>query len=131
MKLFITMSLVLLYAFGAAQDCKNYFFLQNDKMIEMTIYNKKGEPNGKQVYKVSDVKDNGGGITASLASEMFNKSDKSIAKGNSRIQCNGGIMMIDMKLMLPQQQAEQFSKADAQAQNVYIEYPGQLMWVTT
>jgi len=123
MKFFATCSLLLIATGAFTQDCKNYFFLQDNKTVEMTIYNKKAEANGKQVYKVSDVKTNGNTTTASLASEMFNKNDKSIAKGNSLVTCTGGVFMIDMKFMLPQQQAEQFGKADAKVQNAYIEYP--------
>ena len=90
-----------------AQECSTFLFLQKDKTIEMTIYNKKGEPNGKQVYLVSDVTNSGGTTTGKLASEMFDKKGKSIAKANSSVQCNGGVFSIDMRMMLPQQQAEQ------------------------
>lgn len=106
-----------------SQDCQQYFFLQKNKTIEMTIYNKKGEPNGKQVYQVTDVTTAGGATSGAIASEMFDRKGKSIAKSNSAIKCTGGVMMLDMKLMLPQQQSEQFSKADAKVDNVYIEYP--------
>lgn len=106
------------------QDCKNYLFLQKDKTIEMTIYNKKGEPNGRQVYKVSDVTTSGAATTGSLASEMFDKKGKSIAKAASSIKCQGGAMMVDMKMMMPQQQTEQFAKAEAKVDNAYLEYPG-------
>ena len=37
------------------QDCKNYYFLQNNKTVEMTITNKKGDVTGKQVYTISGV----------------------------------------------------------------------------
>ena len=120
MKFFAACSLLLLASGALAQDCKNYFFLQDNKTVEMTIYNKKGEANGKQIYKISEVKTNGNTTTGNLSSEMFNKSDKSIAKGNSQVTCTGGVFMIDMKVMLPQQQAEQFGKADAKVQNAYI-----------
>lgn len=43
----------------SAQDCAHYLFLQKNKVIEMTIYNKKGDPNGRQVYEVSDVATSG------------------------------------------------------------------------
>lgn len=106
-----------------AQDCKNYYYLQNNKTVEMTIYNRKGEANGKQVYTVSNVETSRGATTGTLNSEMFSSKGKSIAKGVSQMKCTGGVLMIDMKLMLPQQQAEQFNKAEAKADNVYIEYP--------
>jgi hypothetical protein len=113
----------LYFTASFAQDCKDYFFLQNNKTIEMTIYNKKGNPNGKQVYKVSDVSTTGGVVTATLNSELFDKKGKSQAVGSSRIECNGGEMKVDMKMMLSQQQQEQFSKAEARFDKVYIEYP--------
>src|SRR5258707_11415145 len=80
-----------------AQDCQQYLFLQKNKTVEMTIYNKKGEPNGKQVYQVSDVATSAAVTTGSLASEMFDKKGKSVAKANSKVQCTGGVMQVDMK----------------------------------
>jgi len=108
-----------------AQECSKFLFLQKDKTIEMTIYNKKGEPNGKQVYLVSDVATSGGTVTGKLASEMFDKKGKSLAKANSSVQCNGGAFSIDMKMMLPQQQAEQAGQGETQVngQSSYIDYP--------
>ena len=109
-----------------AQDCNTYYFLQKNKTVEMTIYNKKGDANGKQVYTVSDVTNNGDNTTATVNSEMFDKKGKSIAKGHSQIACQGGIMMIDMTMQLPQQQQEQFSKADVKADKIFIEYPNNM-----
>lgn len=113
----------LLTQFSQGQDCKSYFFLQKDKTIEMTIYDKKGEPNGKQVYTVSNVNNDGASTSATVNSEMFSRKGKSLAKGLSEIKCTGGVMMIDMKMQLPQQQQEQFANADVKADKFYIEYP--------
>jgi len=108
------------------QDCKNYFFLQNNKTIEMTIYNKKGDANGKQVFTVSNVTNSGSGTTATVNSELFDRKGKSMAKGHSEIACNSGTMMIDMTMQLPQQQQEQFAKADVKADKIFIEYPANM-----
>ncbi|AXY75456.1 hypothetical protein D3H65_16360 [Paraflavitalea soli] len=109
-----------------AQDCKSYYYLQNNKTIEMTMYDKKGDDNGKQIYTVSDVQQSGGALTASLNSEMFNKKGKSLAKGKGTIQCKGGAMMVDMKMSLPAAQQEQFASTDAKADNIYMEYPSSM-----
>jgi hypothetical protein len=109
--------------FSLGQDCSGYYFLQNNKTIEMTIYDKKGEVNGKQVYTVSNVNKSGSSTSATVHSEMFSRKGKSIAKGHSEIKCTGGVMMIDMTMQLPQQQQEQFAKADVKADKIYIEYP--------
>jgi hypothetical protein len=105
------------------QDCINYYYLQNNKTIEMTIYSKKGVANGKQVYTVSNVKSSGGSTTGTVNTELFDKKGKTMAKGHSEIECKNGIMMIDMKMLLPSAQQEQFAKADVKADKIYIEYP--------
>jgi hypothetical protein len=106
-----------------AQNCMNYYLLQNNKTIEMTIYNKKGEPGGKQVYSVSGLSTSAGATTATIKSEMFDKKGKSLATSTNNIKCSGGVMMMNMKMMLPQQQQEQLGKTEATAESVYIEYP--------
>lgn len=116
----------LLATYSYAQDCKSFYYLQNNKTIEMSIYNKKGEENGKQVYAVSDVRNGGGTLTAQLNSELFDKKGKTIGKGQGSIACKGGVMMVDMKLTLPAAQQEQFGSADAKADNVYMEYPASM-----
>jgi hypothetical protein len=54
---------------------------------------------------------------------MFDKNGKTVATGNSVMKCNGGVMMINMKMSIPQPQAEQFSQANVKAEDFYIEYP--------
>ena len=104
-----------------SQNCNTYYFLQNNKTIEMTIYNKKGEENGKQVYTVSKVETSGDNVTATLNSEFFDKKGKSTVKAVNEIKCSGGVMMMDMKMSMPQGQSSQ--DPNATATNVYIEYP--------
>ncbi|MGB8190413.1 MAG: hypothetical protein WCF67_00780, partial [Chitinophagaceae bacterium] len=118
--LFILISLLVVTA-TIAQDCKNFYYLQNNKAIEMTIYGKKGDVAGRNVYNVSDVKASGGTSTSVVNSEMFDKKGKTISKSVINFKCTGGVMMIDMKMMVPQAQSQQF--ADAKAENVYMEYP--------
>ena len=43
-----------------SQTCKDYYFLQNNKVVEMTMTNKKGKETGKLTYNISDVKNAGG-----------------------------------------------------------------------
>lgn len=111
---------------GRAQDCKSFYFLQNNKTIEMTIYNKKGDENGKQVYAVTDVQHGGGTLTGQLNSEMFDRKGKSFAKAKGTIQCKSGVMMVDMKMSLPAAQQEQFGTTEAKADNIYMEYPASM-----
>ncbi len=104
-----------------AQNC-NYYFLQNNKTIEMSMYGKKGDPSGKLIYKISDVKKASGTTTAKVNSVVQDKSGKVIGSGASTMQCNKGILKVDMKMMMPAERQEQLT-ADVNANSSYIEYP--------
>jgi len=123
MKNILFFALLLATSDTFSQNCNTYYFLQNNKTIEMTIYNKKGEENGKQVYMVSKVETSGDNVTATLNSEFFDKKGKSTIKAVNEIKCSGGVMMMDMKMSMPQGQSSQFKDPNATATNVYIEYP--------
>lgn len=123
MKMVLTFTIVLSVVSTYAQDCKNYYYLQNNKTVEMSIYDKKGDLNGRLVYTVSGVANTGNLTTANVQSEMFDKKGKTIAKGTSVMKCNGGMMMINMKMIMPAPQTEQFSQASVKAEDFYIEYP--------
>ncbi len=122
MKYLFALALLFTAAALHAQDCKNFYYMQNNKIIEMSIYGKKGDVAGRNVYHVSNVKSSGGTVTSDVNSEMFDKKGKSIAKSTINFKCTGGVMMLDMKMMVPQQQSQQFN-TEAKADNVYIEYP--------
>jgi hypothetical protein len=140
----ITLPWILLFLFSGtaawSQDCTRYFFLQKGKVIEIGTYDKKGDSTGRQVWTVGDVSTTGATTAGSLSSETFNKKGKSIAKASGKIKCNGGVMMVDMKLVVPpgpqggpqgppgpalgpQPQGDPFSSSDVKADSVYLEYP--------
>jgi hypothetical protein len=109
-----------------AQDCNQFLLLQKDKTIELTIYDKNGQQNGKKVYMIKDVSNSGGTLTGTINSELFDKNSNSKAKTTSTIQCSGGEFRMDMKLMLPQQQSEKYGDAEVNAKSSFISYPGNM-----
>ena len=127
MKLLLLFGAVLCSLEIYAQDCNGYYFLQNNKTIEMAILNKKGEQSAKQVYTVSNVDNSGSTTTADLQTEMFDKKGKTITKGKAKIKCDGGVMMVDMKMSIPQQQGmPNGNDVDAKADDIYMEYPNNM-----
>ena len=105
------------------QDCKSLYYLQSNKIVEMTIYNKKGDESAKQIYSISEVKNEGSSVSSTVNAEMFDKNGKSVAKTSDKIQCSGGILKIDMKMFIPSQQMAQMKNAEATATAAYLEYP--------
>jgi hypothetical protein len=109
-----------------SQDCSNYYFLQNNKTIEMTISNNKGNESGKMTYVVSDSKKNGSSITATINSEFVDSKGKTISKATNNVKCENGVMQMDMKTFIPPAQTEQMKSGEAKATDVYLEYPANM-----
>jgi hypothetical protein len=125
-KLLLLLGAVVCSLATYSQDCNGYYFLQNNKTVEMAIYDKKGEQSGKQVYSVTNASTSGNETTADLKSEMFNKKGKSMATSQAKVKCNGGVMMMDMKMSMPQQPGAPSNNTDVKAENIYIEYPNDM-----
>jgi hypothetical protein len=109
-----------------SQDCANYYFLQNNKTIEMTISNGKGKESGKMTYMISDTKKAGGTVSATVNSEFVDTKGKSITKSTNNVKCESGVMQMDMKVFIPATQQEQINSGTANASNVYLEYPANM-----
>lgn len=123
--------LTALFAFAVhiagAQNCTGFYYLQNNKKVEMTHYNKKGKDSGKSVYSMSNVSTSGGTTSGTIQSEQLDGKGKVIASAINQVKCTGGVMMMDMKMFLPSGQQEQMgTNATANATAVYIEYPASL-----
>jgi hypothetical protein len=125
MKSLLFLAAIICSLNAIAQNCSGYYFLQNNKTVEMEIYNKKGEVSGKQVYTVSNVSNAGNTTTAEINSRMLNNKGKEIAKGASKMKCENGVMMVDMKMSMPAQPGQTIN-ADANASDIYIEYPNSM-----
>jgi hypothetical protein len=110
----------------SAQNCENFYYLQANKTVEMTIYGKNDKITGVQTYKVSDVKKNGNSIDATINSEMVNDKGKSLAKSVIKASCAGGILKMDMTMFVPSAQQQQLKNIDASSNAVYLEYPASM-----
>ena len=104
-----------------SQDYKTYFYLQNNKTFEVTVYNKKGEASGQQLYTVSNYKNTAGTSSATLTTEVFDKKGKSIVKSAGIVKCMKGLIMMDMKMSMPPGQP--LGITDAKVESFFIEYP--------
>jgi hypothetical protein len=109
-----------------SQDCSTYYYLQNNKTIEMTISNKNGKEAGKMTYMVSDSKKSGSTVTATINSEFVDTKGKTITKGTNNVKCENGVMQMDMKVFIPAAQQEQMKSGTANASDVYLEYPANM-----
>jgi len=126
MKLLTAFVFIFLTGNIFSQDCSNYYYLQNNKTIEMTISNKNGKESGKMTYVVSDSKKSGNSVTATINSEFVDAKGKTITKGTNNVKCENGVMQMDMKVFIPPAQQEQMKSGTANATDVYLEYPANM-----
>ena len=126
MKLLTSLSLLLICGNLFSQDCSTYYYLQNNKTIEMTISNKNGKEAGKMTYTVSDSKKSGSTVTATINSEFVDTKGKTITKGTNNVKCENGVMQMDMKVFIPAAQQEQMKSGTANASDVFLEYPANM-----
>jgi hypothetical protein len=110
---------------GSAQDCKNYYYMTNNAEVQMTMYDKNGAKSGMQTWKISGVKKDGNAFHSTIVSTLRDEKGKEIATGNGAYKCDGGKLMADMRMSLPQDQAKQL-KMDAELTDSYIEYPSSM-----
>lgn len=122
-RLFSLLILCFLYQNTGAQNCVSYPILQDNKIITWGTFSKRGDANGSIVSKTSNVVKAGNTVTATVKTEVFDKKNKSINSSTNYVKCDNGVVMMDMRFYVPQQQSEQFNRAGAHAKNVYLEYP--------
>lgn len=125
MKGILFIAATLFNATVIAQDCKGFYYLNNGE-VQMTVFDKKGSESGKVTYTISGVAAANGSTTASFTSEMVNEKGKSISKGAGSYKCSGGVMFLDAKVAMPQEQLAGFKDMDVKADQVYIEYPSSM-----
>jgi len=126
MKLITAFTFLLLSGNIFSQDCSNYYYLQNNKTIQMTISNSKGKESGKMTYTISDSKKSGNLITATINSEFVDSKGQTISKGTNNVKCENGVMQMNMKTFIPPAQLEQIRSGTATASDVYLEYPANM-----
>jgi hypothetical protein len=118
---------MLLFVINSAVYAQcNYYYLQSNKTVTMAMYDKKGNLDGKYVYKVSGVTKAGGTTSANVKSEVFDKKGKSLGGGAGTMRCKSGQLLIDMKMMMNPQQTQQFKNAEVDGKGAFMEYPSSL-----
>lgn len=111
---------------AAAQTCGSFYLLQNNKTTQLGVYNNKGLENGSIIIRSSLQPSKGNTANATLYTSLVDKGGKQLTKGTSNVFCNNGVLSMDMNLFLPQQQIEQFNRAQAKIKTAFLEYPADM-----
>ncbi|MFT3947952.1 MAG: hypothetical protein QM763_13360 [Agriterribacter sp.] len=121
--LFFSIAFILAATQLFAQKCGTLYFSSGKKNIQLANYTKRGEDEGQIVYKISNISTKGNTSSAQINVQIFDKLEKLIGSNNCNVKCNGNVLLLDMKLFLPQQQIEQFRNASVKEKPAFLEYP--------
>jgi hypothetical protein len=112
------------FTLSMAQTCSGFYYFNNNE-VEMTLYDKSDKENGKVVYKISNVRNEGGATTSQINSKVFNEKGKELSAAEGKFECRGGVLAVNMKMLMPSDQGRAV-KMDAAVKDVYLEYPSNM-----
>ncbi|PWJ58378.1 hypothetical protein CLV98_104237 [Dyadobacter jejuensis] len=108
-----------------AQECMGVA-LKKGSGFEMATFDGKGKPSGNLIYKITDVKSEGGKVIVTLEFEAFSKKGDSQMKNSYKMICDGNSTMIDAGSMINQDQLKSLESFQMKFTSTDIIYPGQL-----
>jgi hypothetical protein len=122
-KLFLFVYLTITAITLSAQECRNFYYLLNNAEVEMTVYDAKGDPSAKQLYKIDAVQQEGSGMSSDFSSTMLDKRGKVVTTGKGKFKCNGANVYVDMQMSMPNIAQLQHMKMEAKSSNSFLSYP--------
>ena len=125
-RLFTALGLLIGPYILSAQECRNFYYLLNNAEVEMTIYDAKGEPSAKQLYKIDQVQEEAGGMMSDFTSTMLDKKGKVVTTGKGKFKCNGDNIYVDMQMSMPNMTQMKNMKMEAKSSKAYLGYPSSM-----
>jgi hypothetical protein len=124
--IFFCIAMISMSFATSLNDCDTLVFFKEGVKTTMTSYNADGKAIGttKTIYKKVDK--NGGTMSVNATQENYDKKGKLSVSSDFTIKCLNGTLLFDMKLMLPQQQAESFKDFEMMVEGADKEIPGDL-----
>jgi hypothetical protein len=128
MKKSILISIVAIFLIAsiAAQDCPMYYPDKVNSQLEYKQYDKKGNPNGSSIHKVTDYKKTGTGYEVNVSAESFDAKGKSLGTMELSAKCDGGVYYIDMKNLIGAQTMESYKDMEMKIDGGNLELPASM-----
>lgn len=109
-----------------SQDCANHTQFKQGTAITTTSYNEKDKVQGSTKATCISVSTNGESIISNMKAESFDKNGKEQAVTDFTMTCNKGVILMDMKMSVPQQSASQYKNMEMKIDGENLEFPTSL-----
>lgn len=104
----------------SAQNCDMF---KNNTRYEYGTYDKKDKLEAKVAYVITDVTPNGGGVDATMQVDLYDKKDKHQHTMTYKMQCQDGVVVVDMERFMGPETTKAFEGWDVEIQSEYITFP--------
>ncbi len=126
MKNLLLIVLLSASSFAVQSQCNEYFPIKDGAEWTYENFNAKGKTTGKNAQKVTEYAQVGEGFTATIQSTMFNDKDKEINKADLQISCANGVITMDMRKFIPEDQFKAFGSSEVKIDSKNLEFPSAL-----
>jgi len=120
-------SAAALVAFDFTPDgCDNLIFFKEGTKTTLSHYNDDGKPTGSTKTTYKNVSRSGGKVSVTAVTENYDKKGKLSTSSELAMRCENGSLSIDLKSMMPQQQADAYKDFELQVEGMEKEFPSSL-----
>jgi hypothetical protein len=110
----------------AFSQCNEFYQLAEGSEWEMENYDAKGKKQGRNTQKVINFESQSASFKATVHSTVFDKKDNEVSQGDIEFTCENGIITIDMRNFINQEQMKAFQNYEMKVEAENLEIPNSL-----
>jgi DUF3108-like len=112
--------------YSAFSQCNQYYQFDEGSEWGMESYNAKDKLTGRTEQNVIHFDKNSSGFEAVVHSVFYNEKGKELTKGDLGFRCDDGIIYIDMRNFIPEEQMKAFGDYELKMEAENLEFPNNL-----
>lgn len=127
MKKFLIATLAIAVALQLnAQECNEYFPLENGTRWVLESFNQKNKFQSKSIQTVQDAKSVDGGFEGRMTGEVIDDKDNVISKIDYQLKCQEDYFYVSMNSMLSPEQMGAYEGMDIEVDGDFLELPSKM-----
>lgn len=126
MKKIYSLLISLLFTTIAVAQCNDYYVLEQGTEWTYENFGKNGKTAGKNQQKVTAYEKIGNGFRATINSIIFSDKGKKLMEADLEMTCDNGVMIMDMRKFIPEEQQKAFSSYEMKIESDNLELPSKL-----
>ncbi|MBS4013773.1 MAG: hypothetical protein KGZ97_08435 [Bacteroidetes bacterium] len=124
----LVLLLVLSISFSAtSQNCNYYYPLNANTKMQYQTFNSKNKLESTQEVLISDVKNVGNSLEATISTKIFDNKNKLVSEGEYIVSCSGNEISFDMSAMIDQSILKGFEGMEVQIEASDMTIPSDLV----